>query len=148
IILFPLLRFRVYHTSIQMFRYLKLRNPFMHGQATARIRGLPDFPSITEVNVRANASTAQQPLFKVPVGMSGQLILEVQPDLEGKNLNGKVYQWFKIRFDGGAVGWVRDDLLEVQGDLTSFSYPDLPVLTHAFTLTRGAPAPAAPAVPV
>ena len=87
----------------------------MSGQALARIRGLPNIPSITEVNVRPNAGTNQDVSFKVPVGMSGQLIQDVQPDVEGKNLEGKIYQWFQIEFDGGAVGWVRDDLLEVQG---------------------------------
>jgi hypothetical protein len=111
----------------------------MPGEALARIRGIPDIPSITEVNIRPVAGTNQDVIFKVPVGMSGQRILDVQSDVEGKNLEGKIYQWFQVLFDGGAVGWVRDDLIEIQGDLTAFGYPDLAELTFAFALTRNAP---------
>jgi hypothetical protein len=110
----------------------------MPGEALARIIGIPNMPNVTEVNVRPTPGTNRAVAFKVPVGMSGQRIQEVQPDVEGKNLNGKIYQWFKLLFDGGAVGWVRDDLIEVQGDLTSFGYPDLSVATVPFMLTRGA----------
>lgn len=120
----------------------------MPGEALARIRGIPDIPSITEVNVRPIAGTNQDVAFKVPVGMSGQRILEAQPDVESKNLNGKIYQWFKLQFDGGAIGWVRDDLLEVQGDLTSFGYPDLAESTFAFALTRGTVPSTTPVEPV
>src|SRR5688572_8387522 len=104
----------------------------MPGDALARIRGLVNVPSVTEVNVRSGPATSQILVFKVPVGMSGQRILEVQKDAEDKNLTGKVYQWFKLLFDGGASGWVRDDLIEIQGDCTRFGYPDLGNLTPAF----------------
>ena len=120
----------------------------MSGVALARIRGIPDIPSIVEVNIRPVPGTHQDVIFKVPVGMSGQRILDVQPDVEGKNLNSKVYQWFQVQFDGGAVGWVRDDLIEVQGDLTRFGYPDLSELTFAFALTRIAAPATTPAAPV
>ena len=108
----------------------------MPGDALARVRGLPHIPSITEINVRGGASTDDELVFKVPVGMSGQPILEVQTDSVGKDLDGKVYEWFKLQFDGGAVGWIRDDLLEIEGDCTAFGYPDLPELTFAFQLVR------------
>jgi hypothetical protein len=117
----------------------------MPGDALARIRGIPNIPSVTEVNVRSGPATTQTLVFKVPVGMSGQRIAEVQKDAEDKNLTGKVYQWFKLLFDGGASGWVRDDLIEIQGDCTRFGYPDLTNLTPAFNLVRQslshAPAP-------
>ncbi|MDQ7026011.1 MAG: chitosanase [Anaerolineae bacterium] len=119
----------------------------MPGEALARIRGIPDIPSITEINVRPIAGTNQDVAFKVLVGMSGQKILDVQPDVEGKNLDGKIYQWFKLQFDGGAIGWVRDDLLEVQGGLSTFGYPDLSELTFAFALTRGTATSTSPAEP-
>lgn len=108
----------------------------MPGDALARVRGLPNIPSITEINVRSGASTDNELVFKVPVGMSGQRILEAQTDSGDKNLDGKVYEWFKIQFDGGAVGWIRDDLLEIEGDCTAFGYPDLSELTFAFQLVR------------
>jgi hypothetical protein len=114
----------------------------MPGDALARIRGLINFPSVTEVNVRSGPATSQTLVFKVPVGMSGQRIVDVQIDSENKNMAGKVYQWFKLLFDGGASGWVRDDLIEIQGDCTKFGYPDLATLTYAFDLVRGT-APAA-----
>jgi hypothetical protein len=109
----------------------------MPGDALARIRGIPHIPSVVEVNVRSGPTTNGDLIFKVPVGMTGQRILDVQIDTDNKDQNGKVYQWFQIQFDGGAVGWVRDDLIEVQGDLTQFGYPDLSELTFAFDLLRG-----------
>lgn len=105
-------------------------------EALARIRGIPEIPAITEVNVRSGTSTSHDLIFKVPVGMSGQRILEVDVDAEKKHREGKTYQWFKLLFDGGAVGWVRDDLVEIQGDCGAFGYPHLPELTWAFALTR------------
>ncbi|MEL6404984.1 MAG: hypothetical protein AAFV98_16115 [Chloroflexota bacterium] len=108
----------------------------MPSEALARVRGLPNIPSIVEVNVRNDPSTANDVAFKVPVGMSGQRILDVAPDGEGKSQDGKRYEWFKLSFDGGAVGWIRDDLLEIEGDCTAFGYPALNELTWAFSLTR------------
>jgi hypothetical protein len=110
----------------------------MPGDAIARIRGLANVPSVTEVNVRSGPATSQTLLFKVPVGMTGPRILEVQKDGEDKHFNGKPYQWFKLLFDGGSTGWVRDDLIEIQGDCRAFGYPDLVNLTHAFELLRQA----------
>ncbi|MCA9914287.1 MAG: chitosanase [Anaerolineae bacterium] len=108
----------------------------MPGQPQARIRGIPNIPSITEVNVRSSAGTNQGMLFKIPVGMSGLTILEVRPDIEQKQMDNKVYQWFHLRFHGGADGWVRDDLIEITGDCQDFGYPDLGDYTFAFALTR------------
>lgn len=108
----------------------------MPGEAEARVRGIPNIPSITEINVRSGAGTHHPIAFKTPVGMDAIPVLEVQPDGEGRNLNGKVYQWWKLHFHGGAVGWVRDDLLEVRGDLTRYGYPDLDDYRFAFDLTR------------
>ncbi|MEO1646054.1 MAG: hypothetical protein AAFR67_12770, partial [Chloroflexota bacterium] len=116
----------------------------MPSEALARVRGLPNIPSIIEVNVRNDPSTANDVAFKVPVGMSGQRILDVAPDGEGKSQEGKRYEWFKLSFDGGAVGWIRDDLLEIEGDCTVFGYPALNELTWAFSLTRNAEQASAP----
>src|ERR671923_6321 len=60
----------------------------MPGDALARIRGLINFPSVTEVNVRSGPATSQTLVFKVPVGMSGQRIIDVQIDSENKNMAG------------------------------------------------------------
>src|SRR5688572_25953648 len=94
-------------------------------EARVSVRGMPDNASVTDVNVRPTPSTAQPLLFKTPVGTADLLLLEVAPDDEGKNLNGKVYQWFKVRFGDGREGWVRDDLVFLEGDATGWGYPPL-----------------------
>lgn len=100
------------------------------------VRGLPHIPTIKEVNVRGGAGTNNDIVFKAPIGMSGLEVRDIQPDSEGKNLNGKVYQWFQLKFHGGAMGWIRDDLLDIQGDGAEWGYPSLAERTFAFSLTR------------
>jgi hypothetical protein len=108
----------------------------------ARIRGIPHIPSITQVNVRGGPTTDTDIVFKIPVGMSGLDILEVQPDSADNHYEGKTYQWFKLLFHGGAVGWVRDDLLEVKGNLEKYDYHPVNDYTFAFDLIRGGNVPA------
>lgn len=115
--------------------------------AEARIRGIPDIPSIKEVNVRGDANTVVDIIFKAPVGMDALVILEVKPDSEGKNLNGKIYEWFKLLFHGGAVGWIRDDLLEIRGDVTPFGYGNLTDYTFAHALQRHGAEVSSPVAP-
>jgi len=111
----------------------------------ATIRGLPNFPNITQVNVRRGPGTNYDIAFKAPVGMDSLRILKVAVDSEGKNLNGKVYQWLNLEFHGGPVGWVRDDLLAIEGDCSTYGYGTQPPDTFAFALTRNTtPAPTAP----
>lgn len=100
----------------------------------ARIRGLPHIPTIKEINVRSGPGTNHAIAFKGPVGMSGLEIKATRFDEEGKNLNGKVYRWFQLEFHGGAVGWVRDDLLEIHGECGKWGYRSLTEETFAFDL--------------
>ncbi|HEX2621520.1 MAG TPA: chitosanase [Phototrophicaceae bacterium] len=102
----------------------------------AKIRGIPNIPSVTEVNVRSGPSTAQQLLFKIPVGTMDLAVLDVQPDSTGAALNNKVYQWFKLSFPNGQNGWVRDDLAEIVGDCAVQGYGVLTEYTFAFDRTR------------
>lgn len=111
----------------------------------ASIHGIPEQPTIVEVNVRSGPGTNHPILFKAPVGMSGLQILEIVPDAQGQNLKGKVYQWFKLVFHGGAVGWVRDDLLTIAGDCAGYGYGIVPVSTVAFNVVRANQAPASAA---
>lgn len=120
----------------------------MPGEVLATIRGLPNIPTITEVNVRSGPSVTDELIFKVPVGMSGLDVLEIRPDRENRHHNGKIYQWFKLRFPGGAVGWVRDDLLYLQGDATSWGYPDLFERTWVFAMQRQVQPTHQPAQPI
>lgn len=104
---------------------------------TVNVRGIPSLPDITEVNVRPGPTTVGEIAFKVTVGSQTNIVHDVQPDSAGNAHEGKVYQWFKLEFPGGHVGWVRDDLLEFQGDLTQFGYPVAENMVFAFALTRG-----------
>jgi uncharacterized protein YgiM (DUF1202 family) len=103
--------------------------------------GLINNPAVTEVNIRSDAGTNGALLFKVPVGTSNCPILEVKADVESRNLNGKVYQWFRATFPQGQ-GWVRDDLVEISGDGTKFGYPVLTTGINGFNLKRSASSPA------
>lgn len=100
-----------------------------------KVIGLPHIPSITEVNIRSGAGTNKDLIFKVPVGANNITILEAQTDIENRNFEGKVYQWFRAKFPQGE-GWVRDDLVQVWGDGTKFGYPNLSTPTVGFAVTR------------
>ncbi|MCU0464221.1 MAG: SH3 domain-containing protein [Anaerolineae bacterium] len=102
----------------------------------AIIRGIPHIPSITEVNVRSGPGTNSDLAFTVPVGMDSLKILDIQPDAEGKAKDGKLYQWFKLTFHGGAVGWVRDDLIDLTGDCGGQGYGSYTERTFAFVQVR------------
>ncbi len=118
----------------------------------AIIRGLPDRPDITEINVRSGPGTGYALLFKAAVGAAAA-ILDALPDDAGNGFQGKVYQWLKLRLPDGSEGWARDDLLDLApGDHRACGYPVLAVRTFAFSLARDtgkrpSPAPVEPASP-
>ncbi len=115
------------------------------------VLGLPEFPSIREVNVRSGPSVNRELLFKISLGSRGS-VEAVEADSDRQNKDNKIYQWFKVKFFDGRSGYVRDDLIEVEGDGAPFGYPFVPQRTVAFRLTRQAaasmPTPAAPSAPV
>lgn len=121
------------------------------------VRGLPDIPTVVEINIRSGPNTSYALLFKLAVGTANLPVLEVRADDQGANLNGKTYQWLRIQLPDGRSGWARDDLLEISGDGTAFGYGVIPTRTHAFALARMAavsppvspvtPAPLAPVAP-
>lgn len=102
---------------------------------TATIIGIPNIPSITEVNVRSGPGTNQNLAFKTTLGVKAQ-ILDVQIDAEGRGLNNKIYQWFLLSFPNNLNGWVRDDLITVEGDGARFGYGTVSKPTLAFNLIR------------
>jgi hypothetical protein len=108
----------------------------MNNPLLASIRGIPNVPSVTEVNVRTGPGTNFDKAFQVAVGEGGLHVIQVKPDDEGKQLNGKIYQWFQLEFDDGQMSWVRDDLLYIQGDGTRFGYGIVAGKSYAFALTR------------
>jgi hypothetical protein len=100
------------------------------------VRGIPNNPSLTEFNVRSGPGTTFDRPFKARVGTKAISLLEVRADANRANLKNKVYQWFRITFPDGREGWMRDDLLEIQGDCTAFGYGVVKEPTFAFTLVR------------
>lgn len=114
----------------------------------ATITGIPTIPSIIEVNVRSGPGTNQQLIFKSPLQTRAG-VLDVRPDVEGNGLNGKVYQWLLLSFPNNLTGWVRDDLIHVEGDGSKFGYNFVASPVLAFSLTRQAvPVVVIPTTPV
>lgn len=116
---------------------------------TAKIIGIPHIPTITHVNIRADANKSSALVFKIPVGTANLNVVEVKVDKTNAAQAGKVFQWFKLAFSDGQQGWCRDDLMEVQGDGKKFGYGQVATSTVAFTLERTkAPAAVPAAVPI
>jgi hypothetical protein len=115
---------------------------------SATIRGIRENPAVVEVNVRSGPNTTYVLIFKAPVGMANLLVLEVRADDRNTALQGKTYQWFRLRFPDGRDGWVRDDLIDVVGDGSAFGYPVVAQPVIGFSLTRSAAVSPAPAAPV
>jgi hypothetical protein len=103
----------------------------------AHITGNPNITSLVQVNVRSDAGTGTgvNVIFQKPVGTRNLTILNVKTDLDNRSINGKVYQWFQLQFPE-AAGWVRDDLISLEGDGSAFGYPGLTQATYAFSLVR------------
>jgi len=93
-------------------------------------------PSTTEFNVRSGPGTTYDKPFKARAGTQAAALLEVRADDSKTGLNGKIYQWFKMKFPDGREGWMRDDLLDIQGDCSAFGYGVVKDRKYAFELTR------------
>ncbi len=102
----------------------------------ATIRGIADNPTVIEINVRSGPSTTFDMILKAPVGLTNLTVLAASADSEGKDFQGKVYQWLHVSFPDGQTGWVRDDLIEIEGDGTRFGYGTVYARTFAFLLHR------------
>lgn len=109
----------------------------------ATIRAVSD---ISHINVRSGAGTHTAVLTSLEVGLSGLQVLDVQPDERGISSAGRVYQWLQLQLPDGRRGWVRDDLVEIQGDCGFFGYGTLALPTRPSNLQRASgqtPPPAA-----
>ena len=74
--------------------------------------------------------------FKAQVGLENLRVLDVKPDENGTQFEGKLYQWFQLEFPDGGRAWVRDDLLAVIGDGVRLGYDVITEEAFAFALTR------------
>jgi hypothetical protein len=102
-------------------------------RCSATVRTLSNF---TELNVRSGPGTHYELAFKIPVGTADAKVVEVQPDERGVTFQNKLYQWFRLEFPDGRIGWMRDDLIDIAGACAPFGYGELAAPTHGFTLRR------------
>ncbi len=102
------------------------------------VRGIPNNPII---NVRTGPNTTYTKLIELAVGTANLPVLEVRADDKNTQIQGRTYQWLRCTLPSGQDGWVRDDLVAVQGDGTRFGYPVVAQPTIAGTLTRTTPPP-------
>ena len=113
----------------------------------AHIIGLPAFPTIMTVNTRSGPGTNNPILAKLVVGARDLRIVDVQADAQRASQNGRIYQWFALSLADGRTGWVRDDLIEIQGDGSEWGYGHIAQPMQAANLVRdtrvSSPAPAA-----
>jgi murein DD-endopeptidase MepM/ murein hydrolase activator NlpD len=114
---------------------------------TIFIRGIPERSDIVDVRVREKPGTSGVTKFRAPVNMTAQ-VSEIRLDPANDNFQGQVYRWFFLTFADGQVGWVRDDLLDLQGDLTAFGYPIVPLRGYAFAVAKNLPPPTQRVIPV
>ncbi len=120
----------------------------MSNPLVAYVSGIPSRPT---VKVRNGPSTSYEPpLFEIPVGTPNLPVLEVRADEQGTNIQGRTYQWFRLQFPNGQIGWSRDDLLTISGDGTAFGYGVIVTPTVAGNLIRAfvPNIPSAPIAPV
>ena len=101
------------------------------------ITGNPNIPTLAKVNVREQPGTSGVGVrFQADIGTRNLPILDVKPDQANNGFNGKVYQWFQVQFSNGVTGWLRDDLISLEGDGTEYGYPILTGASYAFALMR------------
>ncbi len=120
----------------------------MSNPLVAYVSGIPQRPT---VKVRNGPSTNYDPpLFEIPVGTANLPVLEVRADEQGTNIQGRTYQWFRLQFPNGQIGWSRDDLLTINGDGSAFGYGVIVTPTVAGNLIRAfvPNIPSAPIAPV
>ncbi|MCC6905924.1 MAG: SH3 domain-containing protein [Anaerolineae bacterium] len=106
---------------------------------TTCIATIVGIPEVSTVNIRSGPGLAHDVVFQAPKGLTSLNITEVRPDEKGERRDGKVFQWFRIAFHDGKVGWARDDLITIQGDCDQLGYDDLSQPVTAFSLKREIP---------
>ncbi|MBX3081163.1 MAG: M23 family metallopeptidase [Anaerolineae bacterium] len=105
---------------------------------TVFIRGIPDNPSIVDVRVWMTPGMDSSVRFRAKVNTTA-ITDQIAPDDRGTAFMGQVYRWFHLLFPDGRDGWVRDDLLDIQGDFTPFGYGNYARRTFAFVAAQSVP---------
>lgn len=87
------------------------------------------------VNVRGGAGRHYPVVAQLPAGVGGIAVLDVKPDEAAEASQGRVFQWLQLALPDEMTGWVRDDLIVLEGDCTAAGYSTLTEPTRADTLT-------------
>lgn len=106
---------------------------------TVFVRGIPDNPSVIDVRVRLTPGVDGVVLFRAMLNTAATAD-EIVLDPQNTSFQGQVYRWFHLNFADNRSGWVRDDLLDLQGDLSNFGYGNYPRRTFAFVAAQSVPA--------
>jgi murein DD-endopeptidase MepM/ murein hydrolase activator NlpD len=114
---------------------------------TVFIRGIPERPEIVDVRVRDQPGLNSNTKFRALLNATAQ-VSEIRLDPANDKFQGQTYRWFFLTFADGRNGWVRDDLLDVQGNLTAFGYPIVPLRGFAFSVAKNLPPPTSGTVPL
>jgi len=96
------------------------------------IRGVPER---IDVNVRDKPGLAGAVAFRV-LKEAQATCSEVRLDLDNTAFQGQIYRWFRLKFNDGQEGWVRDDLIDLQGDCSPFGYSNYPARVIAFSVSK------------
>lgn len=100
---------------------------------TIYIRGIDDWP---DVNMRDKPGLIGSVIVHRVAKGNRATCDAVKADVDGDNFNGQVYQWFQITLEDGRQGWVRDDLIDIEGDGRSFGYGFYATRTYAFNASK------------
>jgi hypothetical protein len=105
---------------------------------TIFVRGIPDNPNVVDVRVRVAPGLNSEVRFRAPVNATA-ICDQIVPDPQNMAFQGQTYRWFHLAFPDQREGWVRDDFLDIQGDLTEYGYGDYPRRTFAFVAAMNVP---------
>jgi hypothetical protein len=100
---------------------------------TAKITGVP---YLSFVRVRQRATATSPEIAQLARGVEGLPVRAAASDEAGASVDGKLYQWLKLQLPGGGEGWVRNDLVAIQGECGQFGYGTVAAYTLAASLTR------------
>jgi Bacterial SH3 domain/Peptidase family M23 len=112
---------------------------------TVFIRGIPGNAQVVEVRVHVTPGLNTDVPFRVPIGGTATCTA-VQADPANDAFQGQTYKWLNLTFPDGRTGWVRDDLLDIQGDCTPFGYGNYADRTFAFSALTAVVTPQTPPV--
>ncbi|MGF1504040.1 MAG: SH3 domain-containing protein [Anaerolineae bacterium] len=82
-------------------------------------------PNLPLVNARSGPGPNHGVIFQMERGTSRIYVIDVADDESGAD-----HRWFNLAFPNGQTGWMRDDVIAIQGDCTPVGYEHLdePVL--------------------